>query len=273
MSAIKEAGKADNSKLIAMATLILLSILAYWFVTLLIVPGNSQASYAPLLLSSIIAIVFWALILLAVFGFVLKNVVMEFSGIMKERLWAKILFPLYLFVHLIVYGIVLEKILVIVFGPPDYSVGRTIFVQLGGAFYPHTPLNALIQLTLNPSVVIFLPPFYGLELTLFSFSSATIIATLIVVHLDRLMHNAKLIRRAGGSVIYPLIGIVGGASCCISLPGLFLDFTPLAYSILLISFWVDVLNVLYYLLPISVIVFLAAGLKPFASLSNSVCVK
>ena len=49
--------------------------------------------------------------------------------------------------------------------------------------------------------------------------------------------------------MYPLIAVIGGASCCISLPGIFLDFTPLASSILLVPMWVDVLNVLYYLLP------------------------
>ena len=264
MNGINTAWKSDFSKYLGIAIPIIVSLFAYWYVTLLIVPGNTAPGSAPLVLSAVVSLAFWSLILFAVLGIMLRNVTMVFARTMRDRLWAKVLFPAYLSVHLVVYGLVLEKILVSVFGRPSFSVRQAIFFQAGGAFYPHTLFNALIQLTLNPSLVIILAPFYGIELTLFSFCSAIIIASLIVVHIERLSRNAKFIKRAGGSVIYPLIGVLGGASCCISLPSIFLDFTPLASSILLVPMWVDLLNVLYYLLPISVIVVLAAGLKPLS---------
>ncbi len=246
-----------------MAILLFVSLLAYWFATLFIIPGSNSADYAALVISSVISLIFWALILVMVFGVILRNAFLSFLGVLRRRMWARILLPSYLLVHLLVYGLVLERILVSIFGRPDYNVGQYVFVQPGGAFYPHTLFNALIQLTLNPSIILFLPPFYGIELTLFSFSSAIIISVLIVVHLERLSVCADTIRKAGGSVLYPLIGVVGGASCCISLPGIFLDFTPLASSILLVPLWVDVLNVLYYLLPVTVIALLALTLKQF----------
>ena len=269
MNAIRESLRNDYSRLIAIVTLIFVSVLAYWLVTLQIVPGNSSSAVGALILASVISVIFWALVLILVFGLVLRNAFFAFLGILRHRLWAKILFPSYLVIHLLIYGLVLERILVSIFGQPGYNVGQLVFIQLGSSFYPHTLFNALIQMTLSPSIVMFMPPFYGIELTLFSFCSAIIIAVLVIVHLERLSRYAGLIRRAGGSVMYPLIAVIGGASCCISLPGIFLDFTPLASSILLVPMWVDVLNVLYYLLPVSVIVLLAIGLRQFEFLTVS----
>ena len=58
--AVGEALKSDHSRLIAMATLIFVSLLAYWFATLFIIPGSNSADYAALVISSVISLIFRA---------------------------------------------------------------------------------------------------------------------------------------------------------------------------------------------------------------------
>ncbi|MBX8632189.1 MAG: hypothetical protein J9259_06705 [Thermoplasmata archaeon YP2-bin.285] len=253
---------SSQTKLFAGMSAIVLSLLLYWYTTRLIAPTFSQLSSTPVVLSALLAVVFWLAVSFVTFEFFFRNDIAVFVRLIKEKWWAPIFFAAYLTIHLLVYGLVLENILVLTFGSPGVVASQraSAFIFLSNAFYPHTIGNALLQITLNPSFEIVVPPYYGLVLGPFSFYTAAIIGVLVILHINRLSLIRGAIRRVGGSIVYPAVGVVGGASCCISLPVLITEFTPIASGILIVPMWVDLLNALYYLLPISVMVALYAGL-------------
>lgn len=230
------------------------AFIAYYLSTLYI----SQNPFPENTLMEIISIsadmFFWSLAVAGIYFILLGSAMTEFASAMKTRLWAPILFAGYISFHLIIYGVVLEKILISLYGAPPFNSGLHAFLSYGAVFYPHTPLNTLIELSYNPSLSLYLPPFYGIALGTFSFFTAFLIAILVVVHIYRLQKSAPSFKKAGYSIIYPSVGVIGGASCCISIPELVASYAPLSSSILLIPAWDYLLTSLYFLLPIAVIV-------------------
>lgn len=241
--------------------LLFIMLLGYWLSTLYVPPfgpgmGTAQA------VSVLLLVAFWSILVVLVFGVLLTGLLESFFIVLKRSLWAKVLFPSYLALHLVIYGIVLEKITTILEGSPPLNFGPQAFMVFDFYFYPHTLLNTLVQITQNPGIVIILPPFYGVTLGPFAIFSAVLIGLLVIVHIDRLLRLSGRIRKAGGSIVYPAVGIVGGASCCISLPDIAASASPFAATIFSTPLWVNLLYILYYLLPISVIAAFAFTLLP-----------
>ncbi len=241
--------------------LLFIMVLGYWLATLYVPPFGPGFGTAQTV-SVLLLVAFWSILVLLVFGVLLAGAVGSFFRILKRSLWAKALFPAYLAVHLVIYGIVLERITTILEGAPPLSFGPQAFMVFNFYFFPHTLFNTLLQMTQNPGIVIILPPFYGVTLGPFAIFSAVLIGLLVTVHIDRILHLSGRIRKAGGSVVYPAVGIVGGASCCISLPDIAASASPFALAIFSTPLWVNLLYILYYLLPISVIVAFAVTLLP-----------
>lgn len=236
-------------------------LLGYWYATLFVQPFEPSLT-SPEIVSDVLLILFWILILLLVLWVLLKKVTKSFVRTMRERRWAKILFPVYLAVHLLVYGLVLERIIILSEGAPPFSLGAQAYMEVNYFFIPHTLLNALLQITQNPGIVVIIPPYYGITLGPFALFSALLIGILVTVHTDRLIRISSRIRKAGGSIIYPVVGVVGGASCCISLPDIAASASPFAAVIFTTPVWTNLLYVLYYLLPLSVIVVFVVTLVP-----------
>jgi len=126
---------------------------------------------------------------------------------------------LYVAFHLLLYGFILEVIFVHLYAPSFGGVPAAVWVNTN-LVLPPTPLNTLLGLSYNPSITLSVPPIFGAVLSLYSFSSALIIAVLVVV-------NVGLVREVGScplglkSRVYvglPALGIVLGASCCLSPP-------------------------------------------------------
>ena len=238
------------------------ALFGYWFSTLFVRPYQAAVNGAQVAATALL-VLFWFSLAVLVLGVWLRRITASFVRALKAATWARVVFPVYLTAHLIVYGIVLERIIIIASGTPPINFGPHAFVSINDYFSPHTLFNALLQMTQNPGIIIVIPPFYGVTLGPFAIFSAVLIGMLVVVHIDRLMRATRLIRRAGGSVIYPAVGIVAGSSCCISLPDLAASASPFAAVIFGTPFWAGVLYVLYYLLPLSVIGAFTVTLRPF----------
>lgn len=251
-----------DSVVVAVLIFLLFTLLfGYWYATLFVQPFEPTLT-PPEIVSDILLILFWALLLFMVLWTLLRRVTLAFIRTIREKRWAKILFPVYLAVHLLVYGLVLERIIILSEGAPPFSLGAQAYIEFNYFFTPHTLLNALLQITQNPGIVVIIPPYYGITLGPFALFSALLIGVLVIVHTDRLIRISSRIRRAGGSIIYPVVGVVGGASCCISLPDIAASASPFAAVIFTTPAWTNLLYVLYYLLPLTVIIVFVITLVP-----------
>lgn len=239
-------------------------VAAYWRVTAGISPFDS--TFAPLsIIAGGLLAAFWLLFIYFIFYLLLGRIFSSFIGVLRRRVWARVLFPAYLAVHIVVYGYVLEKIVVLSSSRSLPTLSPQAYLMAIYYYSPHTLVEALISMTQNPGIFIILPPFYAVVLGPFALFSAFLIGVLVVVHTDRLLRAAGRLKRAGGSVIYPAIGIVGGASCCISLPDLAAYGSPFGATALSTGVWTGLLYSLYYFLPLTVIIAFLATLLPAVS--------
>ncbi len=209
-----------------------------------------------------LSVAFWVSLFAFVAVYPLRRAFREAYEGMRSRRWLKALFPSYVAVHLLIYGFVLEEILQTIFGLTGYSVKPTVFFSLGNyAFYPHNLWNTLYSASLNPSVVMLVPPDLGAALGPFAVFSALVIGVLVVANLHRLVSLSGRFRRVGGSVALPTISVVAGASCCLSIPELIGLFSPAVSAVLVTPLAGAVLETLYFLLPLSVMVGLSVNLR------------
>ncbi len=164
------------------------------------------------------SLIFWYSVVYLVFRFPLRSV---FSVFLKYIVsWIGVLAAsLYVVFHLLLYGFILEVIFVHLYAPSFGGVPAAVWVNTN-LVLPPTPLNTLLGLSYNPSITLSAPPIFGAVLSLYSISSALIIAVLVVV-------NVGLVREVGScplglkSRVYvglPALGVVLGASCCLSPP-------------------------------------------------------
>lgn len=253
---------SDSTIASALIFLLFALLFGYWYATLFVQPFEPSLTL-PEVVADVLLVLFWIVVMVLVLRVLLRRVMQSFVRTLSEKRWAQILFPVYLAVHLLVYGIVLERIIVLTAGPPPFSFGAQAYIEFNYFFTPHTLLNALLQITQNPGIVVIIPPYYGVTLGPFALFSALLIGILVTVHIDRLIKLSARLRRAGGSIIYPVVGIVGGASCCISLPDIAASASPFAVVIFTTPLWTTLLYVLYYLLPLTVIAVFVITLVPF----------
>jgi hypothetical protein len=232
-----------------------------WFAALYFATAKLSI-YSPegMLVPNTLALFFWLFLTTGLLALPLaKPTALAFRAMASSKRLLAFFFG-YISVHLVIYGFLLERILVAVFGAPPGNTGAAVLVSSNFAIQPHTWYNMLLLVTVDPNLTILAPPYYGVVLGPFSIISALIIAILVVGNFFRLMKVSSAIRKWGGSTLIPFAGIVGGASCCISIPELLAAFSPAIYAVTLAPLGVVVLNVLYYALPISVAVALKLNL-------------
>ncbi|MEM3851913.1 MAG: hypothetical protein QXP70_02825 [Methanomassiliicoccales archaeon] len=230
--------------------LLFISLLIYWYASSLVVPFGNNA--LPSNISLAAALLFWILLVYLVLSVPMRNALKKCMRLLKSGRWA-VVFVAYLSVHLIVYGLLLERILSSVTNYSDYpSIGYHAYFSFTEAFFPHTVGIAVIELLQNPSVVLVAPPYYELVLSAYAFFSAFIIAILVVLQLNLI----AAIRRRGKSmmVLYPAIGVAGGATCCISLPALLVNYGVIGVAVATFAAIEDIFLALYFLLPLAVMI-------------------
>ena len=167
-----------------------------------------------------LATLFWSLVLCLVFLSPLNKILHVFSRYVKS-IKGFLIFASYLSVHLILYGFILEGIVASAY-PEYYSFPvKSAIVVTSVPIYPASFFDAFFGLFIYPNISLVIPPLFGASLSLYSIVMAVIIAILVVSSILKsieLKDVCSLRRKSTSFVIVPLIGVIGGASCCLSLP-------------------------------------------------------
>jgi hypothetical protein len=239
------------------------------FIIFYSVTGSVYISNTASLIATASSIIFWVYLLAFVLMLPLKEGYSLFvEGIRKSSM--KLLFVLYLAIHLVIYGVFLELILESIYAYPLAGQNSLFRIFLAGnyAFYPHSIATVMEVLTLNPSISVLFPRALGVALGPFAVFSAVIIDVLVVANVNLLLKLSKTLLKFGGSIALPAVGVIGGASCCLSIPSLLAIASPTIAAFLYLPVGILIQNILYYGLPLIVIIILALNLKTLKPLCS-----
>lgn len=162
---------------------------------------------------------FWFSIVGLVFLFPLRSVASLFVQYIR-KLRGVLLFGSYMSVHLVLYGLILEGIIAYTFKIPSLVNQLTVNVA-SVPLYPVTLASILAGFGFNPSIDLFIPPFFVLAISFYTVSLSIIIAVLVLTNIMKVVEIGKMCGTALKSrtlVVLPALGVIGGAACCLSLP-------------------------------------------------------
>ena len=162
---------------------------------------------------------FWFSILGLVFLYPLQYVGDLFIRYIK-RPRGLLLFVSYTSVHLILYGIVLEGIIAYSFKVPSLVTQPSVTIA-SVPLYPISTVSILAGFGFNPSIALFIPPYFVLAVSFYTISLSLIIEVLVLTNVMKVGEIGKARGRALKSrslVVLPALGVIGGAACCLSLP-------------------------------------------------------
>lgn len=194
-------------------------------------------------------VVFWSVILWYLINRPLNRAVKLVRLTFARKSLLALVFPIYLASHLLAYGFFVESLFALRWG--FISSGSYLFLGYNYSFSPQV-WRVAYSFFLNPSLSIVLPLGYGANLTVYSFFIGVLDATLVAANLIQFVPSLGLVKRGGALVGLPLVSVVSGAGCCISIPTLLGIVSP-SVQVLLVTRWgVLVENALYILLPATV---------------------
>jgi hypothetical protein len=196
---------------------------------------------------------FWSILLMYLITHPLRRAVGFVSRAFVRKSRLALVFPIYLTTHLFAYGFFIESIFALRWG--FISSASYLFFGYNYSFSPQA-WRVAYSFFLNPSISVVLPLGYGANLTAYSFFIGTLDAALVTANLMQFVSSVGLLRRSGVLVGLPLVSVVSGAGCCISLPTLLGIISPSVQVLLLTRAGILVENALYVLLPASVAFFL-----------------
>jgi hypothetical protein len=175
-------------------------------------------------------------------------------------------FVVYISIHLLLYGFLFDVILASYYGISAFAATTGLFVTTN-LFSPPSPVSVAFDIAYNPIIVLTAPPVFSTALSFYSISVALIIAVLVVANIGRTRELGKLrtsTNKARAFVLLPALGIVLGASCCLSVAGLISLASPAA-AVLTSSPWVY--YVTYFLFPCIAIGVLYLNLRSMGRIS------
>lgn len=197
-------------------------------------------------------VLFFVAILFILFAAPLRGALGSFAQSVKT-LPGAVVFASYITAHLTLYGFLLEEILTLSYNSTILAVPSTGLFVYTDVFYPPSFTSALFDLSYNPSIVFTIRPVFSAALSVYSITIALVIAVLVVANMAETKKVAGLCsaaRRARSYVLMPVLGIVLGASCCLSVAGLVSLYTlPLSLAAAFSSSAL-VYYVTYFFLPV-----------------------
>lgn len=202
---------------------------------------------------------FWYAASFLLLAYPLREAWRAFLGHIKTVFGAGV-FALYLALHVVLYGFMLESILVSFFGRPFASAAVSVYVTTS-VFAPASVTNAVLALWFNPWITITVPPVFNDALSFYSLDIAVIIAILIVANVGKTRELGSLCTaqlRSRSMLLIPALGIALGASCCLSVPILL---TVAAPSAVVLSSTLWVYDATYFLFPPFAVVLLYLNLR------------
>ncbi len=176
---------------------------------------------------AVASLLFWLPLLFALFIYPLRYIVSLFTRYIRT-VWGTLIFAIYLTVHLLLYGLILEGILLYIYKVPPI-INQAAFSFSAILAYPQSFVTTLEDFAFNPALNVAIPPGYALGLTLYSFVVAIIVAVLVVTNVMKVRELSKdcsFGQKSRVFVALPALGVVGGATCCLSVPFLLSLFAP-----------------------------------------------
>ncbi|MDG6942330.1 MAG: hypothetical protein JRN34_05345 [Nitrososphaerota archaeon] len=167
------------------------------------------------------ALVFWVAVVSMLLAFPLRAAFQDFVRSLRTAVGPAV-FVTYLASHLLLYGFVLEGIVTAFQGPQLLGISTPGLLVYTDTFVPPSLFSALLDLSYNPAIIFTYPPEFSAALSFYSISMALIIATLVVANVVRTRELGKLCtvsKRARAYVLAPMVGIILGSSCCLSVAG------------------------------------------------------
>jgi len=204
----------------------------------------SPSSPDYFLYSTVGNLIFWSSLLILL----IKTVLRKPLHYLKKGRTALIIFFSYLSIHYFVYSIALERLLTGFYGIL-FTVQNPFITFSFTPLYPAGLYTAVMNLVFNPSIAGGFPPNYYFELSLYAMVMGLIIATLVTANIMRVLEISSRLTRAKVILLAPLLGVIGGGSCCISIPILLATVIPTANSLLFLPIGDTALFLAYILLP------------------------
>jgi hypothetical protein len=186
---------------------------------LLALQAYSVPPYAFNLYEAAGSIIFWTGVLFLVVTFFLDKTMGLAYRFARTKRGAAIGVT-YIVAHLILYGFVLEGIVVYIYGVPPFINAPFAYVS-SNLLYPASLFNAIIGMAFSPDLNLLLPPVFETSLTAFSIITAVIIDALILANVEKVGEIGRagsLLTKTRAYLVMPVTGIGLGATCCMSLP-------------------------------------------------------
>ncbi|MCG3110093.1 hypothetical protein L3N51_02390 [Metallosphaera sp. J1] len=202
-----------------------LTVLAIGFLlTIVGIEGDNPA------LSGFGSFVLWMSILVTLIN-LLKGPIQVLSK--NIRISTVGVFTSYVVIHFLVYSIAIEKLLTEIYGQL-FSISSPFLTISITPFSGDVALSLVYNLIFNPSVVMGFPPNFYIELSMYAIVMGIVIAILVTATIVKVMELFGRFRKMRTILLAPLLGVIGGGSCCISIPLILSSAIPAA-NIILVS--------------------------------------
>jgi hypothetical protein len=206
--------------------------------------------------------VFWVAAVFFLLAVPFRDATRLFAKSVRTALGAAA-FVVYIAIHLLLYGFLFEVILASYYGIGALAASAGLFVTTN-LFSPPSPVSLAFDIAYNPIIVLTAPPIFSAALSFYSIAVALVIAVLVVANIGRTRELGRLrtgTNKAKAFVLLPAVGIVFGASCCLSVAGLISLAAP-ATALLTSSPWVYYAT--YFLFPCIAVGVLYLNLRSMA---------
>lgn len=202
--------------------------------------------------------IFWIALLYFVFRFPFRDAAAAFSKTVRTSLGTGA-FVIYVAVHLLLYGFLLDAVLASFYGVANFATSAGFFLATN-VYLPSSVVSTVFDIAYNPVIVVSAPPIFSAALSFYSVAMALVIGALVVANIGETRELGKrgaTEARAKNLVVLPAIGVVLGASCCLSVAGILTLVAPAGSF--LTSPWVY--YVTYFLFPCVAIAVLYLNLR------------
>ncbi|BCU68938.1 hypothetical protein [Stygiolobus caldivivus] len=188
---------------------------------------------------------FWSSLLSLLFKSALKGV----FNYLTRNITGKgyVIYGIYLTFHYVVYSIALERLLTAIYGQL-FSISSSFVSFNVSPYYPGGPYATLINLLFNPSLALGFPPNFFLELTFYSISMGFLIGGIVTATILRVLDMSKFIK-VRAILVAPVMGVIAGGSCCVSIPLILATAIPAANVLLFVPSGETALFLAYIFLP------------------------
>ena len=199
-------------------------------------------------LNALASLIFWIAIVGLIFRFPLNSVLKPFASYIRSKK-GMVIFAAYMGVHLLVYGFILEAIIASLSGASATLIFEPFIGIFSSTLLPKSFGSILVGFFLSPNITLTIVPTIGASLALYSIAMALVIGVLVLTNVMKaleLRNVCSRVRRSTAIAAMPIIGVIGGASCCLSLP---LFVTLLAPAAIFSSSYQVAYYVTYFLFP------------------------